>query len=79
MTSNPDTNEGKTMSVHKIGLRVRMRAYPEVTGTVVELMASGFDIRVKWDDGRRRGRFDGWVSWTSIEAVPSGDSVDVSS
>lgn len=68
------------MGAHTVGARVRMRFDPRVwdkpedahaiTGTVVENMRVGFDIRVVWDDGQRRGMYDGWVSWTSIETVP---------
>lgn len=67
------------MSVHTIGRRVRIKYDPriheseehahDVTGTVIELMRVGFDVRVQWDDGQHRGRYDGWVSWTSIEPI----------
>jgi hypothetical protein len=67
-------------NVHRIGARVRLKHDPRVwddssiphstTGRVVETMRIGFDVRVQWDDGKRRGRFDGWCSWTSIECIP---------
>lgn len=70
----------ETAGVHRVGARVCMRHDPRVwnnpevprgiIGTVVEIMRVGFDLRVEWDDGQRRGRYDGWVSWTSVEQVP---------
>ena len=71
------TTDTSNTSVHEIGARVMLRHDPRIwddesiphgiTGTVVETMAVGTDVRVEWDDGQRRGRYDGWVSWTSIE------------
>ena len=57
----------------EVGRRVRMLPQPGIVpegihGTIVEVMAVGFSMRVDWDDGQRRGIF-GWCHFSYLEEI----------